>query len=711
MKRKLSLLLALVMILSLVPMTAFAAPGDSPSEPAEKAHYSAAASYVSMNSTSDSVNEDLEGYLIMRRTDGTVMSNVYFAAGAVYVKSNRDAETLTIDADASGTFTTGDPQISGSAMANKNYASVPAFKTDAHGRVLFKVTSGVAGKVELAFYNDSESDGGILIGKTELTFNASTVNVSSITLTAPASKDAGKEIKLVAVVKDTNGNGIQDRTVVFEARKGSGSFAKIGEAKTNAIGEAELKVTYTSAGTYTFRARTGDLTTAVNPQTTVNALGPVAIEVSTKDTVVAKGNNDFGFIVKDHFGNEITTGTPVEITVESKPSGVGSFTVATPSYNSTEKDFRTTLNLIKVGEYKIRGTIAGTGIYQEITVQAKEYGTTQKIEAKLPSKKSLRAGLSTPDSLILVVNEVDENGIKKAAVNSDYVVSTSDITIASIDSSNNFMIRATSDDKKTGVVTITLRHKAKDLVATVDVPVVGIPTAIKATPVVTEGKAEVTLQYVDANGNVSYDATNTSYEVFKPEAVKVTSQGSFGTSSGKATLKLEGPVGTHKITVVSANGLATTFDVTFVGAPVVKPVIGAKSLVLNIGSTVGVADGAVKTMDVAPFIRDGRTFVPVRFIAEQLGAEVSFTQNAQGLTETVTLTRPDKTVTMTIGSTTITVVKDGKTTTVTSDVAPFIESGRTVLPFRALAEAMGATVNYGMNADNTGVAWVSFEQK
>ena len=45
---------------------------------------------------------------------------------------------------------------------------------------------------------------------------------------------------------------------------------------------------------------------------------------------------------------------------------------------------------------------------------------------------------------------------------------------------------------------------------------------------------------------------------------------------------------------------------------------------LEIGSKVIKVDGVLKEMDVAPFIKDGRTFVPLRFVSEALGAEVDW---------------------------------------------------------------------------------------
>ena len=96
--------------------------------------------------------------------------------------------------------------------------------------------------------------------------------------------------------------------------------------------------------------------------------------------------------------------------------------------------------------------------------------------------------------------------------------------------------------------------------------------------------------------------------------------------------------------------------------------------------------------DLAPFIQDNRTFVPVRVVGEALGAEVEW----DAATQTVTIAREDLTATLTIGSNEIT-LSDG--TVLVSDVSPYIKEGRTVLPFRVIGEIFGAEVEAVSAAD------------
>jgi hypothetical protein len=94
-------------------------------------------------------------------------------------------------------------------------------------------------------------------------------------------------------------------------------------------------------------------------------------------------------------------------------------------------------------------------------------------------------------------------------------------------------------------------------------------------------------------------------------------------------------------------------------------------------------------MDVAPYIKNDRTYVPYRYLALALGvAEDDIVWDAAA--QKVTVTKGENTVEAVIGSTTLTV----NGSAVTMDVAPEITNDRTMLPARFLAEALGATVGW-----------------
>ena len=107
-------------------------------------------------------------------------------------------------------------------------------------------------------------------------------------------------------------------------------------------------------------------------------------------------------------------------------------------------------------------------------------------------------------------------------------------------------------------------------------------------------------------------------------------------------------------------------------------------LKMTLGKTNYTLNGATKTMDVAPIIRNSRTMLPVRYVAEALGASIDW----DGATSTATLKTADTEIKITVGAATATV--NGQS--VTLDAPAFIENSRTYMPVRFVAEALGGSV-------------------
>ncbi len=115
---------------------------------------------------------------------------------------------------------------------------------------------------------------------------------------------------------------------------------------------------------------------------------------------------------------------------------------------------------------------------------------------------------------------------------------------------------------------------------------------------------------------------------------------------------------------------------------------------LTIGSKLAYINNAEHDLDAAPLNRNSRTMLPVRFVAEALGATVGW----DGATSTVTVTSDTAEIKIVIGATTATV--NGQS--IALDSPAFIESSRTYLPVRFVAENLGATVEW-VAATNTAI--------
>ena len=95
--------------------------------------------------------------------------------------------------------------------------------------------------------------------------------------------------------------------------------------------------------------------------------------------------------------------------------------------------------------------------------------------------------------------------------------------------------------------------------------------------------------------------------------------------------------------------------------------------------------------DQQPYINaDKRTLIPVRFVAEALGADVKWNPEFQG----AEITKENITIKLPIGSRDMTVITDGNSKIVKLDTEAIKENGRTLVPIRAVGEALGAWVSY-----------------
>lgn len=114
-------------------------------------------------------------------------------------------------------------------------------------------------------------------------------------------------------------------------------------------------------------------------------------------------------------------------------------------------------------------------------------------------------------------------------------------------------------------------------------------------------------------------------------------------------------------------------------------------LVLTIGKTDASVFGEKMTNDVAPLIRNDRTMLPARFVAENLGAAVKWNEESREVLITGKKTDgSDITIKIYINSDTAYVNNEK----ITLDSPAFIENDRTYTPVRFIAEQLGARVEW-----------------
>ncbi|MHA6481318.1 stalk domain-containing protein [Paenibacillus sp. strain BS8-2] len=110
------------------------------------------------------------------------------------------------------------------------------------------------------------------------------------------------------------------------------------------------------------------------------------------------------------------------------------------------------------------------------------------------------------------------------------------------------------------------------------------------------------------------------------------------------------------------------------------------SIVMTIGSAKATVDGKGTTLEAVPVLQGDSTYVPLRFVTEAMGAQVLFNDK----TRKITVLRGSQLLEMTLGQ------KDYTLNGVryTSDVAPFIQNNRSLIPIRLFSEKLGFKVKY-----------------
>jgi hypothetical protein len=518
-------------------------------------------------------------------------------------------------------------------------------------------------------------------------------------------------------VKVTNSQGAPaaDQDVQFSVDKVNAFFSN-STVKTDGTGVAKVKVYANKAGVYTITYKTGSATPKeVKVEFQAAEVSKIILKSADNRTIAKNTIPSWKFEVQDSLGNKIdvTTNTQAQSIVKTidaitQPSGAdyktASFNITADTDNNWIK-IAPKNSMAKEGSYKFRVTLAN-GQYADVNFTIKEQGTVTALKLTYPQAV---LPMNTPSGTP-TVTWVDAAGVEKDANDSAFSTdgiyfSASDYNKTGAISPLNGTFTTTNNKDFVGDVVITAYDNANKLSASTTITIGRqLASMVITAPAgkVEVGKvASVPVKFVDINGkevavgNQTVELVN-AYAMTKPEGatVSVDAATAFaknikekGVSALEVKSNKAGDATIFANVKVGDNNYTATFTVSF-GAP--KQVVGAKNVTMFIGATGYMADNAAKTTDVAPFIKDGRTFVAVRPVAEAFGAQIGWNE----ATQTVTLSRPDITVTIVIGSNAVTVVKDGVTTTVTADVAAFIKDGRTVLPFRAVGEAFGATVNY-----------------
>lgn len=510
------------------------------------------------------------------------------------------------------------------------------------------------------------------------------------------------------------------------------------EATTSATGKVDFKLSASKSGTYTVTVDCGTYSKDLTFNFVENSTGRVLIASTVSDTIAVDSEEEAAIELTVHdANNNVLSGSILDnpsdgvlarfkAKVESAP--------ADSSMEGDELDFQYDPNKSAnvyinftpdaAGEYTIKVYNTTTGAASRTTIKAAEFGSVDHAVLSYSSNAYALGATSTePD-----VDVYDKNGVKKAATGT-IKFSYSGLGVAKFTKAGQITFKDDSDYAgKEVVVSVVVNNKyAASTTLTIGAEAASLKFADATGSVGSDAKVDV--QIVDVNGNATAIGEATEYSVLvqsstvveRPEGANATVDASAITDAaatflkeGKGTISVvsnkEGTVKanvvvklTHKA-AITKDGVAYTdengnnpYVVYLSGVATVN--FGAKvtptekkTVTFIIGNTTFVANGETKAADVAPYVANGRTFIPVRAFAEATGAKVEY----DAATQVITITGEGLSAQMTIGSNILTV--NGQTTVMDTAAAVTAE-GRTVLPVRFAGQALGYgfEVAYGAN--------------
>ena len=556
------------------------------------------------------------------------------------------------------------------------------------------VKTGVKNNYALSFVSSNVDENGVIEIEANSGYNTEKVTVQ---LTNNGTPVKGAELTVV-----TGSSAVDvDKTTLTTDGAGRASF----KVTASIAGTYEIDVKYGNKVVKTLTVEAGTLVPAI-----INNIYTPSNPIALDDTLGAEG---IAFEITDANGNVITS----DKSLVRKADGVnGNYTVAVttkPKASDIDADeisliyseasggfvFNTDEVLDAEGTYTFKVTL-NNGNYATATIEVKEFQTpvSMTLEYKAPSVE-----LNGYNNM-KTVKFVDANGTKRNALPSEYKLAASGYAVDTFGVNANKeavagLVKAKADEKYVGsTITVTAVASKYNLVATTSMVVANEAAAVKYV----DTKADVavnntlTANIVDVDGNKvalngAVDKADINYVVLeKPENAKVAvSTKATNDLNTKGQFKVSftaSEIGTYKLqTVVTyeqADGVVkyyTGIEEITVGNTGFNDIV-----VMSINSNEIVVNAKKVAIDAAPIVKNDRTFVPFRALAEAFGAEVAYDEATQAVTAELNGT----TVVMTIGSATYTINGVEKT----MDVAPFINGSRTMIPVRFAAEAFGINV-------------------
>ena len=501
-----------------------------------------------------------------------------------------------------------------------------------------------------------------------------------------ADKDAVDEIS-VSIEK---ANGVDDKTVVLYLHNADGdavvgadvtistnsSAVDVSDTKitTNAAGRVKFDVTANIAGNYEVYVEYGnkaDVTVKVAAGTTGAADIEKKYDGGKVDIDTAISTTDMMFTITDINGNIVKDAADLGnyyVKVVEAPAGSAVTNASLEDvdlvyYESEAAWYLDDFELDEEGEYVIK-VILDNGAYATANVTVSEFQTPVAIRLEYKAPSVELNGYNTMKALKFI----DANGVKTSKGTDEIKLAANGYAVDLFDAKGTTLIAYYVDtngnvvDEKTkdatavyyGQGTVKAKADEKYVGQTITVTAVSTKYNLTATTSMVVANEASAVKYVDTKADVAVNNTLTA-NIVDLDGNKVALNSAVVGETSISYVVLDKPADAKvAITTQNAGNLASKgeFKVSFTASE-----IGSYEVQTIV--TYEQADGVVKYYSGIETITVGNT----------------------GFEDIVV---------MSIGSNEIVVNAD----TVAIDAAPIVENNRTFVPFRALAEAFGATVAY-----------------
>lgn len=420
-----------------------------------------------------------------------------------------------------------------------------------------------------------------------------------------------------------------------------------------------------------------DTNVSEGPLGTYGEFGSTVSAKNTTDVIAGQDEQDVGdIVIKEGIAATLVVGRTVTLTL---PEGVAWWPVYDTDVNGVAlanlPNFKTDQGL-RLNFTSFTGTNDRTAKYTVAVASAKAANITLE---KL--KVSVEAGFE---------GDVSVKVAGTAGVTGDVVIANALAPFtATADSTPNVIIGASS--QAAGVVTI--KESAKKCFIGDGVVRLVLPTDVEfdGTPTITVTEGNLKIANVKrAAGNNRVVTFTVDSESSKPSTIEISNikvKLYRTVPEGEIALKVQGNGALVTDAYTEWTNSDTAVKVAVANCATPAPGEEKATVVFKINDTNFTVNGVAMTMDVAPYIKDGRTFLPVRYVAQACGVSAANILFSNGK---VTLIKGDKVVQLTIGSKSMLI----NGASIDMDVAAEISNGRTMLPFRWIAQALGASVSY-----------------